>query len=92
MLVELSVVEQRYQAVLEVLQDGLTMTEVAECYGFSRQDPSPLVPALRTERPQRPRRPLPPTQDLRSSDQPRGRDCHRELRRLHCEGMGSRSP
>jgi transposase InsO family protein len=36
-LVELSVVEQRYQAVMEVLSDGLTVTEVAERYGVSRQ-------------------------------------------------------
>lgn len=33
MLVELSVVEQRYQAVMEILQDGLKVTEVAERYG-----------------------------------------------------------
>ena len=37
MLMELSVVEQRYQAVMEVLSDGLTVTEVAERYGVSRQ-------------------------------------------------------
>ena len=37
MLVELSVVEQRYQAVMEVLRDGLKVTEVAERYGVSRQ-------------------------------------------------------
>lgn len=37
MLVELSVVEQRYQAVMEVLQDGFKVTEVAERYGVSRQ-------------------------------------------------------
>jgi transposase InsO family protein len=36
-LVELSVVEQRYQAVMEVLSDGLTVTDVAERYGVSRQ-------------------------------------------------------
>ena len=37
MLVELSVVEQRYQAVMEVLSDGLTVTGVAERHGVSRQ-------------------------------------------------------
>lgn len=37
MLVELSVVEQRYQAVMEVLQDGLKVTDVAERYEVSRQ-------------------------------------------------------
>ena len=36
MLVELSVVEQRYAAVLEVVRDGLTV-EVAERYAVSRQ-------------------------------------------------------
>jgi transposase len=37
MLVELSVMEQRYQAVLAVLQDGWKVTEVAERLGVSRQ-------------------------------------------------------
>ena len=36
MLVELGVVEQRYQAVLEVL-NGATVTEVARRYGVVRQ-------------------------------------------------------
>ncbi|MGH9009458.1 MAG: IS481 family transposase, partial [Acidimicrobiia bacterium] len=36
MLVELSVMEQRYQAVLEVLVHGATVTEVARRYGVSR--------------------------------------------------------
>lgn len=36
MLWELNVVEQRYQAVLEVLDDIL-VTEVAERFGVSRQ-------------------------------------------------------
>ena len=36
MLVELGVVEQRYRAVLEVL-DGATVTEVARRFGVSRQ-------------------------------------------------------
>jgi DNA-binding NarL/FixJ family response regulator len=35
-LVELSVVEQRYQAVLEVLRDGSSVTEVAARLGMSR--------------------------------------------------------
>jgi DNA-binding NarL/FixJ family response regulator len=34
---ELSVVEQRYQAVMDGLCYGLTVTEVAERYGVSRQ-------------------------------------------------------
>ena len=37
MLLELSVVEQRYDAVMEVLRDGLSVTEVADRYGVSRQ-------------------------------------------------------
>lgn len=37
MLVELGVVEQRYRAVLEVLEDGTPVTEVARRYGVARQ-------------------------------------------------------
>jgi transposase InsO family protein len=37
MLVELGVVEQRYRAVLEVLEEGLPVTEVARRYGVARQ-------------------------------------------------------
>jgi transposase InsO family protein len=37
MLVELSVVEQRYQAVLAVIRDGIPITQVAERFGVSRQ-------------------------------------------------------
>jgi len=36
MLRELNVVEQRYQAVLQVL-DGIAVTEVAERFGVARQ-------------------------------------------------------
>jgi transposase InsO family protein len=36
-LVELGVVEQRYRAVLEVLEEGLPVTEVARRYGVARQ-------------------------------------------------------
>jgi transposase len=36
MLRELNVVEQRYQAVLQVL-DGIPVTEVAERFGVARQ-------------------------------------------------------
>lgn len=36
-LVEISVMEQRYQAVLAVIQDGWKVTEVAERLGVSRQ-------------------------------------------------------
>ena len=37
MLVELSVMEQRYQAVLAVVQDGGKVSDVAERLGVSRQ-------------------------------------------------------
>lgn len=37
MLVELSVMEQRYQAVLAVVQDGWRVVEVARRVGVSRQ-------------------------------------------------------
>ena len=37
MLVELSVVEQRYHAVMEVLSGGVPVVEVAERYGVSRK-------------------------------------------------------
>ena len=37
MLVELGLVDQRYQAVLEVLNDGATVTDVARRNGVSRQ-------------------------------------------------------
>ena len=37
MLVELSVMEQRYQAVLAVIQDGWKVTEVAARIWVSRQ-------------------------------------------------------
>jgi len=36
-LVELGVVEQRYRAVLEVLEEGLPVTEVARRHGVARQ-------------------------------------------------------
>lgn len=37
MLVELGLVEQRYQAVLEVLNDGASVTDVARRHGVARQ-------------------------------------------------------
>ena len=37
MLVELSKMEQRYDAVMAVIRDGLTVTEVAATFGVSRQ-------------------------------------------------------
>ena len=37
MLVELNLVEQRYQALLEVLNDGASVTDVARRFGVARQ-------------------------------------------------------
>ena len=37
MLLELTVAEQRFNAVMEVMRDGLTVIEVADRYGVSRQ-------------------------------------------------------
>ena len=49
MLVELSVMEQRYQAVLAVVQDGWKVTEVAARLGVSRQSVHAGSPAMSTE-------------------------------------------
>jgi DNA-binding NarL/FixJ family response regulator len=37
LFVELRLVEQRYQAVLEVLTEGAAVTDVARRYGVTRQ-------------------------------------------------------
>ena len=58
MLVVLGLVEQRYQAVLEVLDDGATVTDVARRYGVARQT---VHEWLRSRR----RRRCPPTGRLR---------------------------
>jgi transposase-like protein len=47
MLVELSVVEQRYHAVLEVLEAGLPVVEVAEALRVSRKSMHAWVRRLR---------------------------------------------
>ena len=44
MLKELSKMEQRYQAVLCVLVDGLLVTEVAEKFGVSRHGARLVAP------------------------------------------------
>jgi len=48
-LVELSVVEQRYHAVMEVLAGGVAVTEVAERYGVSRKSVHAWVNRYRAE-------------------------------------------
>jgi hypothetical protein len=50
MLVELSVVEQRYHAVMEVLSAGAPMVEVAERYGVSRKTVHTWIRRYRPER------------------------------------------
>jgi transposase len=68
--VELSVMEQRYQAVLAVVQDGWKVTEVARRVGVSRQtvhawiaryerEACPAWPTGRTAPPPVPTRPGP---------------------------------
>jgi transposase len=54
MLVELSVVEQRYHAVMEVISGGIPVVEVAECYGVSRKTVGARL--VRRYQPQRPAR------------------------------------
>jgi transposase InsO family protein len=62
-LLELTVAEQRFNAVMEVLRDGLTVIEVAERHGVSRQTVSGWLGRYRTgglealaDRSHRPRR------------------------------------
>lgn len=47
-LMELSVVDQRYSAVMEVMQHGLAKAEVARRYGVSRQTVHSWVNRYRT--------------------------------------------
>ena len=46
MLVELSVVEQRYHTVMEVISGGVPVVEVAERYGVSRKTGARLAAPL----------------------------------------------
>jgi uncharacterized protein YjcR len=48
-LVELSVVEQRHHAVMEVLAGGVPVTEVAERYGVSRKSVHAWLDRYRAE-------------------------------------------
>ena len=50
MLVELGLVEQRYQAVLEVLNDGAVVTDVARRYEVARQTVHVWLRSYATER------------------------------------------
>ncbi len=58
MLRELSKVEQRHDAVLAVVRDGMRVTEVAEKYGVGPPAGARLVRPQRERGPRGPRRPL----------------------------------
>jgi transposase len=58
-LVELSVMEQRYQAVLAVIQDGWKVVEVADRLGVSRQAVHAWIARYQADGCQ-PGRPFPP--------------------------------
>ncbi len=45
-LAELSMLEQRYLAVREVLDTGATVTDVAARHGVDRRDAAPLARSL----------------------------------------------
>lgn len=49
-LVELNVMEQRYRAVMEVIEHGQTVTDVAARYGVSRQSVHTWVAASTSAR------------------------------------------
>ena len=72
MLAELGAVEQRYRAVLEVLEEGVSVTEVARRYGVVRQTVHGWLRRYAEERlggladrSPRPARPLMPASDAR---------------------------
>ncbi len=107
MLVELSVMEQRYQAVLAVVQDGWKVTEVAERLGVSRQSvhnwiaryeqagwpPSPTARTALPPVPTRPTlRPRPRSVSLRLEHPGWGpRRIEHQLRRTGADPVPSRS-
>ena len=68
MLVELSVMEQRYQAVLAVVQDGWKVTEVADALGRLAPERAQLDRPLRAGRPRRARRPVAPPEHVPAPD------------------------
>ena len=68
MLVELSVVEQRYQAVLAVIRDGVPVIEVARRFDVSRQAVHRWLRWYEDPGPRRARRSFPPPAEVRPSD------------------------
>jgi transposase-like protein len=71
-LVELSVMEQRYQAVMAVLQDGWKVSEVADRLGVARQSVQ-LDSPPRTRRYAGTCRPIAQAKELFTPDHPRAR-------------------
>ncbi len=64
MLVELGVVEQRYDVVKEVLERQGTVTEVAERHGRHASEPAQAAQSLPGARDRRPGRPHQAPEDL----------------------------
>ena len=107
MLVELSVVEQRYQAVLAVVQDGWSIVEVAQHLGVCRQTVRNWIVryeagglgslADRSHRPKQCPHQIDPEIEAEICELRRGhsswgpRRIEHELRRGGCEPMPSRS-
>jgi len=58
-LVELSVMEQRYEAVMAVRQDGWKITEVAERLGITRQTVHSWIVRYTSVTPATPSSPVP---------------------------------
>ena len=71
MLWERSVVEQRYDAVMEVIRDGLPVTVVAERYGVARQSVHAWLRRYQDAGLEGPGRPL-PSAELVSAPDARG--------------------
>ena len=67
MLVELSKMEQRYDAVLGVIRDGYSVAEVAQAYG-EPPERARLAGPLRERRLAGPGRPVPPSEILTPPD------------------------
>ncbi len=76
MLIELGVMEQRHQAVLEVMR-GACVSEVAVRYGVTRQTVHRSPAPLRTERHRRARERVDQAGELSPPDATRGRGAHR---------------
>jgi len=85
--VKLSVMEQRYQAVLAVVQDGWRVVEVARRLGVSRQSVH-LDRQLRTRRPRLAAGPSASPPVLPTSDRRGPRSTHLRAHRISPERCG----